>query len=174
MAPVGVRAYARQRGVSPEAVSKAIKAGRLAESVTYDAKGNPKIDPTVADQEWGAFTHPTHGGVRSPKAEKPVEDEISAPKGNAAATFAQSRAVKEAYLARLAKLEFEEKSGLLVNADAVKNEAFKLARIVRDGILNIPDRLSAELAAESDTFTVHKRLTDELRKALEALAGGYD
>lgn len=167
------------REVSPEAVRKAIKSGRLAASVTYDAKGWPRIDPEVADGEWGSFTHPTHGGNRlakeAPAKETPVtDDEPAAPKlgGSAAQTFAQSRAVKEAYLARLAKLEFEEKSGKLINADGMKNEAFKMARIVRDSILNIPDRISAELAAETEPFKVHKLLSDELRKALEALAGG--
>lgn len=177
MAAVGLREYGRMRNVSAEAVRKAIKSGRLAESVTYDAKGWPRIDPDIADREWGSFTHPTHGGVRgkeAPSAPPPDDDdEPIAPRqsGNAASTFAQSRAIKEAYLARLAKLEFEEKSGKLVNADGMKNEAFKLARIVRDSILNIPDRISAELAAQTDTFSVHKLLTDELRKALESLGG---
>lgn len=166
---VGVREYARQRGVSAEAVSKAIKAGRLAQSVTFDGKGRPKIDPAVADGEWDAFTSPTHGGIRHAKPKD--DDEPLKPSGNAAATFAQSRAVKEAYLARLAKLEFEEKSGRLVSADGVKSEAFRTARMVRDGLLNIADRISAELAAESDPFVVHKKLTEEIRKALTTALG---
>lgn len=170
---VGVREYARLRNVAPEAVNKAIKSGRLNASITRDKRGWPRIDPEIADQEWGEFTHPTHGGDRRKKPDQ--EDEQVIPRaGNAAQTFAQSRAVKEAYLARLAKLEFEEKSGRLVNADGMKNEAFKLARIVRDAILNIPDRISAELAAETEPFKVHTRLTEELRVALEALAAEYE
>ena len=164
------------RGVSGEAVSKAVKTGRLSRSVVYDAKGKPSIDPEIAEVEWAAQTHPTHGGKRGQAAEEapppstPTDEPRPTPSG-AAATFAQSRAIKEAYLARLAKLEFEEKSGVLVKADVVKNEAFKVARLVRDAMLNIPDRVASELAADTDAFVVHRKLTLEIRKALEGLGG---
>lgn len=183
MASVGLREYGRMRGISGEAVRKAILSGRLIKSISYDEKNRPRIDPSMADQEWAAYTNTKRGShshaepAGHPAAErsKPAEitDDEPAPRGpgNAASTFAQSRAVKEAYLARLAKLEFEEKSGKLVEADQIKDEAFRLARTVRDGILNVPDRISAELAAETDAFKIHQRLSDELRKALEALAG---
>jgi hypothetical protein len=177
MATVSLREFGRMRGVSGEAVRKAIASGRLVKSVVHDEKGRPKIDPAIAATEWAQSTHPTHGGKR---AEAPAP-EIEAPStppaddrgagGGAAATFAQSRAIKEAYLARLAKLEYEEKSAVLVKADAVKKEAFRVARMVRDGLLNIPDRVSAELAADSDAFTIHRKLTLEIRKALEAALG---
>lgn len=177
------------RGVSGEAVRKAVASGRLTKSVVYDAKGRPSIDPDLAAGEWEAGTHPTHGGKRTEPAASPQPAPVAAPRpqaapalapaddeprptpGGAAATFAQSRAIKEAYLARLAKLEFEEKSGVLVKADAVKNEAFKVARLVRDAMLNIPDRVSSELAADTEPFVVHRKLTLEIRKALEGLGG---
>jgi hypothetical protein len=171
------------RGVSGEAVRKAVSSGRLSRSVVYDAKGRPSIDPDLAAGEWEAATHPTHGGKRAEPAAPPRPTPVAAPApapqedeprptpSGAAATFAQSRAIKEAYLARLAKLEFEEKSGVLVKADAVKNEAFKVARLVRDAMLNIPDRVSSELAADADPFVVHRKLTLEIRKALEGLGG---
>lgn len=116
---------------------------------------------------------PEQPAIEQPAAEPPApQDDIPRQTpGGAAATFAQSRAIKEAYLARLAKLEFEEKSGVLVKADAVKNEAFKVARLVRDAMLNIPDRVSSELAADSDQFVIHRKLTLEIRRALEGLGG---
>jgi len=174
---VSLREFGRQHGVSGEAVRKAIASGRLSRSVVYDAKGRPTVDPAIAASEWAAQTHPTRGGKRVAAIEEPIESPIAqddtprpSPSG-AAATFAQSRAIKEAYLARLAKLEFEEKSGVLVKADAVKNEAFKVARLVRDAMLNIPDRVSSELAADTEAFVVHRKLTLEIRKALEGLGG---
>lgn len=97
------------------------------------------------------------------------------PKGSAgdtpvgAPSLAQSRAVREAYMARLAKLEFEERSGKLVSVDQVKTEAFKLARSVRDAMLNIPDKLAHVLANESDPARVHLRMTAEIRQALSSL-----
>lgn len=168
------------RGVSGEAVRKAIASGRLVRSVVYDEKGRPSIDPDLAEQEWSDQTHPSHGGKRGaasvkksltddPVTDAAPPDEPRTTPAAAAATFAQSRAIKEAYLARLAKLEFEEKSAALVKADAVKNEAFKVARLVRDALLNIPDRVSADLAADADAFTVHRKISLEIRKALEGL-----
>ncbi len=57
-APISLRAYAKRRasaglpGCSPEAVSKAVKTGRLRDSVVL-VDGEPKIaDPELADREW--------------------------------------------------------------------------------------------------------------------------
>ena len=78
----------------------------------------------------------------------------------------QSRAVRETYLARLAKIEFEERSGKLLSRDEVTVTAFTVARTVRDNLLNIPDRVAAMLAAETDPGRVHQILSEEIRKAL--------
>lgn len=164
--PVSLSAYGRRRGVSAEAVRRAIQSGRLKEAVSRDAKGNPKVDPEVADQEWDANTSDNRGWNARENAKKTAETDMKV-----SGTLNQSRAIKEAYLARLAKLEFEERSGQLVRAEEVKNEAFKVARIVRDGILNVPDRVAAQLAAETEPGAVHMILSEELRKALEGLHG---
>jgi hypothetical protein len=69
-------------------------------------------------------------------------------------------------LARLAKIDFEERSGKLVSRDEVQVAAFNRFRTFRDGMLNIPDRLAAVLAAEHEAAKVHELLTREIRKAL--------
>lgn len=170
MATVSLREYGRQRGISGEAVRKAISSGRLTSSVRYDAKGKPSVDPAAADAEWDANTSQSQ---QAKMAKDPEPEEVPAlPRGgNAASTYNQARAVKEAYLARLTKLDLDERSGLLVSVDSVKNEAFKAARQVRDSMINIPDRVSAELAAMTDQFEIHARLTAEIRKALENFDG---
>ena len=49
--------YARRRGCSTAAVSKAVATGRLTSSVGRDAQGRPTIlDPDAADREWDANT----------------------------------------------------------------------------------------------------------------------
>ena len=73
-------------------------------------------------------------------------------------------------MARLAKIEFEERSGKLVNREEVTVAAFTAARTIRDSLLNIPDRVAAMLAAESDSVRTHQLLTDEIRKALGELS----
>jgi hypothetical protein len=90
--------------------------------------------------------------------------------GPTGGAYAQSRAVRELYLAKLAKIEFEERTAKLVSRDEVTVTAFTKARTVRDSLLNIPDRVAALLAAETDPCTVHQILSDEIRKALIELS----
>lgn len=82
-----------------------------------------------------------------------------------------SKAKREHYQAALAELAYEEKAGRLVSAEDVKREAFAVARTVREAILNIPERIAAELAGESDVDRVYQMLVRELTQALASLAG---
>lgn len=73
-------------------------------------------------------------------------------------------------MARLAKIEFEERTEKLVSRDEVQVAAFNRFRQFRDCMLNIPDRLAALLAAEGDPRQVHELLATEIRKALVEFA----
>lgn len=159
--------YAKLRGVSPPSVLYAIKSGRLVNSLSKDERGRLRINPTLADVEWAANTQGGRGPAPQPYAsgaDLPID----------AADYNASRAKKESYLAELARLEYEEKDGTLVNAEKVRKEAFGIARQVRDGMLNIPDRIASELAALTDQFEIHNRLTEEIRKTLEGALKGSD
>ena len=57
----------------------------------------------------------------------------------------------------------------MVEVSRVEREAFSAARAVRDALSNIPDRVSNQMAAESDPVVIHQTLTEEIRKALESL-----
>ncbi len=166
MALLSVRAYAKQRGVSHPLVLRAIKEGRLSRSITKSEGGIHIIDSEVADQEWPR-------GPRESMTGDEIDDSSrkgsSDPDSRTSQTYAQSRAVREAYQAKLAKLEFDHKSGKLIDAAEVKKSAFDAARMVRNSMMNIPDRLAAELAAETDVFKVTQKLKNEIRKALEGL-----
>ena len=159
---LSLRAYAKHRGVSLAAVQKAIHSGRI----TPNADG--LIDSDRADAEWAAKTRPGQRRARSapPAAREPAE----AP-GAGGLDYFRARAIRESYLARLAKIEFEEKTAKLVSRDEVQVAAFTRGRVVRDNLLNIADRLAATLAAENDVDKVHRLLSDEIRMALDALAG---
>ena len=91
---------------------------------------------------------------------------VGPPIVNSGPSFAQSRAIKEAYNARLAKLSYEEKSGALVRTDTVKVAWFNTLRVLRDRALNLPDRLAPLLAAETDPKIVRDLLEEELRTVL--------
>jgi hypothetical protein len=170
MALLSLRAYAKHRGVSLAAVQKAIRSGRIA--TTADGS----IDSERADADWSAKTRP--GQKRrspAPAMVAPVMPFVEPPRNDAGGAggldYFRARAIRESYLARLAKIEFEEKSAKLISRDEVQVAAFTKARTVRDSLLNIPDRLAATLAAESEADKVHQMLTLEIRKALDELAG---
>jgi len=84
-------------------------------------------------------------------------------------SFNESRAKSEHFRAELARLDLEVKEDQLVEVSRVKREAFSAARAVRDALGNIPDRVSNQMAAESDPVIIHQTLTEEIRKALETL-----
>lgn len=164
---MNVSAYARHRGVSHVAVLKAIKAGRIAK----EADGT--IDPVKADAAWGGNTSPAQ--QRKPGAKpkpapthgkRPIDSSPVSAVVNNGPSYAQSRAVKEAYLARLAKLDYEEKSSALVRADSVKVAWFNALRVLRDRVLNLPDRLAPLLASETDPKRVRELLDNELQQIL--------
>ena len=168
MALLSLRAYAKHRGVSLAAVQKAIRSARI----TTTESGS--IDSDRADAEWNAKTRPGQKRADRPEAVAnvaPFVEPSRSDSGNGGLDYFRARAVRENYLARLAKIEFEEKTAKLISRDEVQVAAFTKARTVRDNLLNIPDRLAATLAAESDSDKVHQMLTEEIRKALDDLAG---
>lgn len=188
---VSVRAFARSVGVSHTAIQKAIKAGRIT------AQPDGTLDPEAAGNEWAAYRalapppHPLQRPDRPPAPAPRVTPTLPPPldvdgqdgdeaaqgeapedgaRAAAARGYQTSRAVREAYMARLAKLEFEERQGKLVNADEVKVAAFNTARRARDLLMAMPDRVSSVLAATDDPHEVRRVLAAEVRRVCEELS----
>lgn len=172
--------YAALRRVSPAAVSKAVKQGRLRNSITRGKGGRvEKIDVIEANKEWEQNTdtskvrylnrQPIESPLPAIVSPPPTNLELPLPEGPSAADARYSRHSHDHYKAKLAKLEYEQRSGKLVDADSVRSEAFKLARGLRDSLMNIPDRLATEIAAMTDSHAVHRRITEEIRTALGML-----
>ena len=172
-------------GVSDTAVHKAIKSGRVNIAGRTTGSDRPLVAWPQVQADWLANSDTqkrSHVGSRgSPRRETDPEpavklatsgapDEAPAEAAQRGPSYAASRAIREAYQARLAKLDYEERSGKLMDVDKVKTAAFKVARNVRDGLLNMPDRVAHELAYETDPSAVHQRLSAEIRSILEALA----
>lgn len=89
--------------------------------------------------------------------------------GEAVPPYNKSRALREHYAAQSAKLDYEKEAGTLVLAEQVRVEAFRIARLLRDAIMAVPDRIDAELAAETNARKINLRMKDELIKALGKL-----
>jgi hypothetical protein len=84
-------------------------------------------------------------------------------------SFAQSRAIREAYAARLTRLEFDQRSAKLVDKNELKMRLAKLHMGVRDSLRTIPDRVAPIVAAETDQAKIHAMLLKEIGQALESL-----
>jgi len=175
MDPLSLRAYAKHRGVSLKAVQKAITSGRIAK------RADGLIDPEVADLNWARNTGPRPQTSQNPElapthhsAQRHAEGRAPEPgpsgRLETGLDYSRARAIRENYLARLAKLEFEERSGKLLNKAEVKVAQFNLYRQFRDRILNIPDRIAPDLAAETDIGKVYNILATEIRDALTEFA----
>jgi hypothetical protein len=156
------RGYALHRGVALSAVQKAIATHRI--SIEPDGR----IDSEKADVEWRQNT--LH---RQPPISDRIWDEDDR-LGFDGSQYRRARAVREQYQARLAKLEYEERKGMLLRKDDVEMATFNMARIVRDRMLNIPDRVAAMMAAETDAARCYEILDSEIREALNGLADSID
>jgi ribosomal protein S14 len=157
-------AYARKRGVSREAIRKAIEAGRI------PTLKSGRIDPKKADAALLHNTDPSRSaraGVhlrRRPGKRGPVPALPGAlPK------FAESRARREHYLAELAQLEFEERLLQRLPADGVRQGAFNAGRRVRDQLLAVPDRVAKAVVGMTDQAGIRGIIHGELRRVCDEL-----
>lgn len=168
---MSLRQYAKHRGVALSAVQKAISSGRI----TTLADG--RIDPVAADAAWAQNTN-TYAPAVTREEDEP---------GFGASQYTKARAVREHYQARLAKIDYEERIAKVIPADEVKIAAFNLTRLIRDRLMNIPDRVvgavlaevrvaataagvSAESIAVLDMSKVHGILATEVRGVLDETA----
>ena len=169
--PLSLRAYAKRRNVSAEAVSKAITAGRLRESVVQVGR-QPKIaDPELADREWEANTRPRVD--RPPPAPAPLapapDDVANVP------DYFVSRARREAAAARreaaqaeLSELEVAERKGELVSVAKAREDVIAKFTIVRTRMLGVPSRVAQRLPHVA--VEVVPIVEELVREALEELA----
>lgn len=73
-----------------------------------------------------------------------------------------------------AEIQLAEQRGEVIRVDAVRTQLANRLAATRDGLLQIPARVSAVLAAETSSEVVFTTLSDELCKALEGLMGSLE
>lgn len=176
---VSMREYARHRGVTVEAVSKAVKAGRIATTA------GKKVDIEAADRAWSANTQPGQMAAKRTRSTASRASKRRRPKAKARVaaasepgpnedpnvnTYASARARREDYLARMAQVDFEQKSGVLINATEFKAAYLKLITEAKTRLLAVPTKCKSRLPALSalDISIIEDLIRDEL----EELASG--
>jgi len=78
--------------------------------------------------------------------------------------------IKEYWAGKLNELKFLKEKGKLIEKDEVEREFYEIALMVKEKLLNIPMRVSNELAGKSDEFEIRQVLEDEIKQALEDLS----
>lgn len=161
---LSIRQFAKCVRVSHVAVIKAIRNGRI------EKDKNGLIDQRSAMLAWEQNTDLSkkREAVRSllPSSEETEEEKEAR---HARRAYEKSRAVKEIYSARIARLEYERKAKNLVSSSDVKIAAMECRRIFSDAVLSIPSKICHELAMEIDPDRVHTILTNVIHAMLEEL-----
>lgn len=163
--------YARVRGVSRQAIWQAIRTGRLT------AREDGRIELSKADAELLDNTDFSQvrlfAGEPRTAARAPIEPpRTAAPPKPARArgparTFNAARTEREEFQAQIARMDLDERRGLLVEAAAVRRVQLGIARAARNLLLSLPSRIADKLAAISDPDECRRVLLEEIRAICE-------
>ena len=157
MAIMSQRAYARHRGCAISTVQEAIATNRI------QTLPDGQIDSDVADGEWARNTR---------QAVPPGSPGASRTTTRRLRRFAVHQGARRAGALPGAAGQDRVRRAVakLVPKDEVQVAAFNKFRQFRDHILNIPDRVAAMLAAETEAAKCYEVLATEIRRALNEFA----
>lgn len=162
--------FAILKGCTKGAVTHASKS-RIAAAIV-DKDGQRWLDRDLALELWNKNTRAT--AVSKVELPDPTPRElkrrVDALPDDLIPDLNESRARREHYQAELAKLQVSQQRRELISADEVKKEAFALGRSIREALANLADRLSHQLAGETDPVVIHELLSQEHRAALSELS----
>lgn len=152
--------YARRRGVSREAVRKAVQDGRI-------TLINGKIDPVVADIQWQQNTNASQQRFSASQA---AIDPAATGEGSATLyNMAAARAKREHFDAQLAEMRALRESAALVDAKQMAVTLTGIGAQLRTALERLPDKLAGQLSAASDQRAVHEILTTEIDQVMQAM-----
>lgn len=178
---MGLRAYADHRkerglpGASLRAVQQALIASRIARTCEKHARcpapgcSTGWLEPSRCDIDWLQNTQirvTDHGpGRGSPMVEAPTQDPehgmVDVP------DMLTSRAKREYFAANTAELVYAKTKGELGNVEEMYAALHAWARAIRGNLVNLPRRLSGQLADMTDRHEISALLEDELRRAID-------
>jgi hypothetical protein len=157
--------YAQRRDVSWDAVNRRCQSRSL---TLIDGKW---LDPAACDEAWPAIDR-----VKQANRADAFRDGDSAivDVDGETININMERALHERAKRLLAEHKLAEHAGEFVTTAEARQAFFERARATRDGILAVPESLSADLAAETDARKVHAMLTAALHAALSNLSRDGD
>ncbi len=158
---MSMRSYAKSRGMALSTLQHHIKKGTI-------KKIDGKIDPEYTDiklRESIDIKQSERGSVQRLFHGRALDGGPLSPEQNGLG-ISHWRVKREEMEYRKLELAVLEAEGKLVDAKAVRQTQFELARQLRDAIMAVPARTAELLAAEKSAVEIEKLLTTELRQAL--------
>lgn len=149
MQGISIREFARQEKCSDTLVRRALQQKRLA------AYADGSLDPTLIGTAWCAKNAKGANSLHDVRSSRLTARE---PKG---LSYSEALRVKENYLAMLRRLEYEERSGSLIELATAEAVMFEMFRAQRDAWLSWPTK-AAPLIADALGLTDIERLCTAL------------
>ena len=156
--------YAELKGVAARTIGKYCQRGVI-------PLHNDRIDPKEADAALEIFLVEPLGSGRPGDPVDITEEGTSqrkAKKNNN--SYTEARTQEKNLKIELLELDVALKKGEMVLTKDVEVAAFNAAREIRDRMLNIPDRVAAIIAAETDEVTIRNMLTGHIEGELQAVS----
>lgn len=152
--------WARREGFSRQYANQLVQEGII-------PLEDGKINPDTASLILEAIKDPSQPERRAngKPSQKSQNKNADLPK-----LLLQTRIKNEIERGKILEARAKAETGELVNAEQVKKAAFNKGRVVRDGLLNIPDRVASIVASLDDEKEVHSILSKEIRLVLEELS----
>lgn len=161
---ISYREFGRQFDLSGQAVSKAVQTGRIPpEAVGEITLRSGRKRPCIIDPELAAKSMKLNTsevfqrdkakiseGVKRAKAgippmDSPQSDDSEPSSGRAFPTINESKAESEYWKAKLSELEYEEKSGLLVQADVIRAEVSAMVIAAKNKLMGVPSKAKSQM-----------------------------
>ena len=161
--------FARSKHVTRQAVSK--KKLILEPAIVFDSKGKQVLHLEKANQCWdGKYKPDVITATKQPStvAQK-LKNDIDKLPDDEIPEFNVSKARREHFEAEFSKIKVQKEKKDLIPAKDAKKSAFAIGRSIREALMNVADRLSHQLAGETDATVIHRLITSEHRSALEEL-----
>jgi hypothetical protein len=157
------------------AVRLAVEQGRLTQ------RPDGLFDLDIALQEFADTTHHEKGHNNRSRVSRALPTgalpdipapEIPLPTETKSTAYAKARAGTQIYEALLKKLRYEERAKALTPTADVESARFTEFRVLREACFNIPSRVAALLAGETDIARCQALLEMELNTVFNAFADG--
>lgn len=166
---ISAKALAERLSVTKQRISRAIDDGLFSEKAVKKVQQGKRIiyqvDEALAIREWHDNIDPSKQRDTGKAAATREMGGESVSGGN----YKKAKTATEVYRAKMAQLEYSIKAGEYIPAAQVKADAYKIARRVRDSLMAVPDRVSAELVSMDDPRKISIYIKEQIALSLKDL-----